>query len=109
VPRLAKWCWLSHHHAVTLTDSSAVLSGWAMHESTHSMICWLLQTLMVGDSASGLGNLPCATQRLMVDFAREVKSLTSEMRSSCLELVNLGLHWLIRKPIVPSVKAVFSQ
>ena len=40
----------------------------------------------------GFGNLPCATHRLMVDLAKDVKSLTSAMRKSCLELVNFGLH-----------------
>lgn len=57
----------------------------------------------------GLGNLPCATHRLMVDLARDVKSLTSAMRSSCLELVTMGLHWLVGKPMVSALNAIFSQ
>ncbi len=45
----------------------------------------------------------------MVDLANEVKSLTSAMRNNCLELVNLGLHWLIGKPMLPAVDMIFSQ
>ena len=57
----------------------------------------------------GFGNLPCATHRLMVDLAKDVKSLTSAMRKSCLELVNFGLHWFEGKPMVPASKSIFSQ
>ena len=108
MPRLAKWCWLSHHHAVTRTDSVAVWSGWAMNESTHSVICWLLQTLMVGDSVMGLGNFPCAAHKLMVDFAREVSWLTSAIRSSWSALVILGLHKLIMESRLSSHSQPFS-
>lgn len=45
----------------------------------------------------------------MVDLAREVKSLTSAMRNSCLELVTIGLLWLVGIPMVPALKAIFSQ
>ncbi len=64
---------------------------------------------MVGDSAMGFGNLPCATHRLMVDLAKDVKSLTSAMRNSCLELVNFVLRWFKGKPMVPAEDVRFSQ
>jgi hypothetical protein len=37
---------------------------------------------MVGESEIGLGNLPCATHKFMVDLAMEVIELTSLMRSN---------------------------
>ena len=40
------------------------------------------QTLMVGESVVGFGNLPCATHRLMVDLPSDVSELTSLSRSS---------------------------
>lgn len=64
---------------------------------------------MVGAKSIGFGNLPCATHRLMVDLANEVKSLTSAMRNSCLELVNFGLHWLKGKPMLPASSKLFSR
>ena len=70
------------------------------------MICWLRQTLIVGDNMMGLGNLPCATQRLIVDFPKDVQWLTSAMRSSCLELVIVALLELTMERILPSDSAL---
>ena len=65
------------------------------------MTCWLRQTLIVGESVMGLGNFPCATQRLIVDFASEVVAQTSFILSSSLEFFMVGLNWLVGVPMIP--------
>jgi len=49
----------------------------------------------------GLGNLPCATQRLIVDFPKDVQWLTSAIRKSCLELFIVAFHELLMERILP--------
>ena len=96
------------HNGVS-NDSSVACSLSGVNESIQSLICWPFQTLMVGDKVMGFGNFPCATHKLMVDFASEVKWLTSAIRSSCSELVIVALHELTMDRILPCDFALCTQ